>query len=97
MEALTSPTLRTTDPMERLIEAALIDARLRYVTDHGGGMPENLDFYLPDYDVFIEVKRFHSDRIAEQMSRAPNVIAVQGDVSARFVAAMIRALGAASP
>jgi hypothetical protein len=42
--------------------------------DHESG----LDFYLPDFDVYVEIKQFHSNRIAEQMSRRDNVIAIQG-------------------
>jgi len=37
-----------------------------------------LDFYLPSFNVYVEVKQFHSERIAEQMSRQENVIAIQG-------------------
>ena len=78
------------DPMERLIEEALIDAGIRFATDEGGGTDTRLDFYLPDYDVYIEVERFHSARISEQMARAPNVIVAQGEVAVRFLAAAIR-------
>lgn len=83
--------LRTKDPMEQIIEQALIDASIRYLTDKGGQNPTHLDFYLPDWDVHIEVKRMHSDRIAEQMSRAENVIAAQGEWAVRFLASVIRA------
>lgn len=75
---------RTRDPMERMVEHALHAAGLEYVTDQGGQNPAGLDFYLPQSDVHIEVKRFHSDRISDQMSRAPNVIAVQGEAAIRF-------------
>jgi len=79
----------TTDPMERLVERALIDAGIRFQTDHGGHVPANLDFYLPDFDVYLEVKRMHSPRISDQMARAPNVIAIQGEGSVRFVVEML--------
>jgi hypothetical protein len=81
--------LTTTDPMERLIEVALQKAGIRYVSDEGEGVPEHLDFYLPDHGIFIEVKRMHSPRIADQMSRAANVIAVQGLEGVRFMAALL--------
>lgn len=69
----------TTDPMERMVEDALLEAGVAFEPNRDGGGRYNLDFYLPEYEVAIEVKRFHSDRIAEQMSRAPNVIALQGE------------------
>lgn len=81
----------TTDPMERLVELALIDAGIRFQTDHGGHVPANLDFYLPDFDVYLEVKRMHSPRISDQMARAPNVIAIQGEASVRFVVEILTA------
>lgn len=78
------------DQMERLIEQALIDAGIRYVTDQGGGNDTRLDFSLIDYDVEIEVKRFYSARTGEQMARSANVIVAQGEIAIRFLAAAIR-------
>lgn len=82
--------MTTTDPMERIVEQALVDAGIRYVTDLGGGNPANLDFYLPDHDVHIEVKQAHSDRIAAQMARADHVIAAQGVKAVQLLAMAIR-------
>jgi transcription elongation factor Elf1 len=39
---------------------------------------QELDFYLPFFDVYIEVKLFHADRISRQMKSKENVIAIQG-------------------
>ncbi len=82
-----------TDPMERIIEAALIDAGVRFVTDAGGGTDHRLDFHLPDHGLAIEVKRFYSARSGEQIARAPHVILAQGEVAVRALAAMIRSGG----
>lgn len=76
------------DPIEQIIADALDNAGIAYVTDHGGGNPSGLDFRIAN-GIEIEVKRFHSDRIAEQMSRAENVIAVQGIEAARWLAGII--------
>lgn len=81
---------KTSDPMERIVEEALIDAGIRYNTDHGGGTEHRLDFELPDLGVAIEVKRMHTPRSIEQLARAPNVILAQGEVAIRFLAAAIR-------
>jgi hypothetical protein len=68
----------TKDPMERQMVELLNQAGIRFLCDdHRSG----LDFYLPDLDVYIEVKQFHSPRIANQMARRDNVIAVQGKKS----------------
>ena len=79
------------DPLERTIAEALDKAGIEYLTDFGGGNPSGLDFRL-DSGIEIEVKRFHSPRIATQMARANNVIAVQGAAAVAFMAECIAAL-----
>lgn len=76
------------DPMEAVVSTALESAGIRF--ESGPSAPARLDFYLPDHDIYIEVKQMHSDRIAEQMSRAPNVIAIQGMQAARFFASLLQ-------
>ena len=75
------------DPMEIMIADALNAAGLSFVSDVEGN-PSGLDFRLTN-GVEIEVKRFHSPRITEQMARAENVIAVQGAEAVRFFAALL--------
>lgn len=82
------------DPMEQLIRDALSGAGIRFQTDDGGGNPRNLDFYLPDLDLHIEVKQFHSERVAEQMARAENVIVAQGKDAVIWLARLITATAA---
>ena len=55
---------------------------------HGEPYPA-LDFYLPTLDIYIECKRASTPRIAEQMSRFPNVIAIQGLLAAQIFARII--------
>lgn len=71
------------DPMEAIIAQALNKAGVGYSRDLGGGNPTGLDFGLEN-GVQIEVKRFHTDRIAQQMARADNVIAVQGEGAVNY-------------
>lgn len=73
------------DPMEEMTERWLIANGVRYRRDDQTPEATQLDFYLLDFDVYIEVKRFHTDRIAKQMGRAENVIAVQGMKSLQFL------------
>jgi len=70
--------LTRTDPMEHLIEQALLDAGIAYATEDNPLNAAKLDFYLPDLDLYIEVKRLHTPRIAEQTARVENVIVAQG-------------------
>lgn len=92
------PTDEPTDPMERLIKDGLNAGCFRYTTDFGGGTDHGLDFHLVDLNIAIEVKQFHTDRIADQMSRHPNVIAVQGREAVQFMAELLaRARGRIIP
>lgn len=78
--------MRTDDPMERGFAELCARAGIACQSDdHRSG----LDFYLPDFDVYVEVKQYHSDRIAEQMSRRPNVIAIQGRTALAAFAKMV--------
>ena len=77
------------DPMEEIVRRALVAAGIRFHTDQGGGNPSGLDFVLPDLGIEIEVKRFHSPRIADQMARAENVVAIQGEVAVRWMASLL--------
>lgn len=82
------------DPMERLVANALEAAGIEF--RHGNNNPVGLDFYLPEHDLHIEVKRFHSDRIAGQMARADNVIAVQSEAAVRWLCDLITKEGESS-
>lgn len=66
------------DPMEQAIAEALTRAGILFVHEEEHLSEHPLDFYLPDFETYIEVKQFHSDRIGAQMAKAPNIIAVQG-------------------
>lgn len=81
----------TFDPVEQIVRQGLIDSGVRFIEECNE--THQLDFGLPDHGLLIEVKQFHSDRISEQMSRSPNVIAVQGRQAAEFFASALMALG----
>lgn len=84
------------DPMEMIIEMALRDAHIRFSREsRNAGRPQrpedvSLDFYLPDIDVYIEVKQFHSARTAAQLSQADNVILAQGRYAVEALGRLIR-------
>jgi len=91
-DAVTDRNRHTDDPMEKIMAAALDFSGLPYV------MPteeRTLDFYLTESQIFIEVKQFHAPRIADQMARHPDVIAVQGRRAVEWLASLLRRLPAA--
>jgi len=79
-------TREIADPMERLVAAALTKAGVPFTMDPRE--TADLDFRILNAPVYIEVKQMHSDRIAGQMARANNVIAVQGRGAVTWFAAL---------
>lgn len=61
------------DELEKQIGDALIEANIKFERKH-----QRLDFFLPKYDVYIEVKKYHSERVVKQLATQDNVILVQG-------------------
>jgi hypothetical protein len=80
------------DPMEAVLERGFEAAGIAYRRGDDG--PRRLDFYLPTLDIYVEVKRFHTPRIAEQMSRVPDIIVIQGMKAA---VTFVKMLGAYTP
>jgi hypothetical protein len=76
------------DPMERMVAAALTKAGLPYA-DETHPDAHNLDFFVPERLVHIEVKQFYSERSVRQMERAPFVILAQGRYAVAWLAEMI--------
>ena len=65
------------DPCESMLAMAMQSAGISFLREpHPDTL--GLDFYLPDFGVHIEVKRFGTPRSEYQMRRAKNVILVQG-------------------
>ena len=48
------------------------------------GNNQRLDFFLPDHDVYIEVKQYRSDRVNNQLKLHENIILLQGKKSVKF-------------
>lgn len=76
-------TSQIKDPVELEVAMGLDEAGIRYNHDTQGNT-NGLDFYLMDYDVYIECKAFHTERSNEQLKRAPNIILIQGIGAARL-------------
>src|SRR3546814_11907061 len=92
------PMACISDPVEEIIASALTQARIRFVHEsEAKGECRGLDFYLPDHDLFIEVTAYYTPRKIEQLSRAPNVILIQGRGAAHSFAAMLDHMPSISP
>lgn len=76
------------DHLEKAVGECLTRKGITFI--HESQDPDqDLDFYLPDYDVYIEVKQFHTDRISRQLASRDNVIVIQGRRSIEFLADLV--------
>jgi hypothetical protein len=74
----------TNDKLE-IIVADYLDRKKIFFVHESQNNGSSLDFYLPDYDVYIEVKRFYSDRALRQLQSRDNVILIQGIQAIKFL------------
>ncbi len=77
------------DHLEKKVAEALDGAGIDFVYEKEN-RTQILDFYLPQYDVYIEVKQYHSDRISKQMKLRDNVIAVQGIKAVNTIVSILK-------
>jgi len=61
------------DELEKQVGEALSASKIKF--ERKG---QRLDFFLPQYDVYIEVKKYHSERANAQLATQENIILVQG-------------------
>lgn len=68
------------DPVEAIVADALDDAGIDYIHEsERNGVYQNVDFYLPGYDIWIECKAFPcGKRVAKQLADKENIILIQG-------------------
>lgn len=65
------------DDLERTIGEKLTDLNVEFVHE-SENKNQQLDFYLPTFDIYIEVKQFYSNRVTAQLYAQQNVILIQG-------------------
>lgn len=70
--------------LEVRVGEALSNAGIKFIHE-SQGLDIPLDFYLPEYKVYIEVKKFHSDRTCKQLQQSDNIVLIQGRQSILFL------------
>lgn len=79
--------IKYSDHLEKMLHNALIEAGIEAIHESEGAI---LDFYLPEHDTYIEVKQYHSDRIAKQMAKADNILVLQGKTSVELFIKLLK-------
>ena len=72
------------DPLEIAVAEILDKAGIRYIHESQNN-GSRLDFYLPDHDLYIEVKKYHTPRVDSQLATKDNIILIQGANGVRFL------------
>jgi len=80
--------VRPKDPCEAIVYDALVSAGLEFTTEMQN-REQRLDFYIQSLDLMIEVKQFHTPRIARQLEDHENVILIQGKHAARMFSKLV--------
>lgn len=61
-----------TCPLEKKMVALLTKHAIDFRRpDRDKDDPTTLDFFLPDFALYVEVKQFHSPRISDQLAKVP--------------------------
>lgn len=66
------------DELEKQIGDTLVKCGINFNRN------QRLDFYLPDFDIYIEVKKYHSERSNSQLASQDNIILIQGKKAIDF-------------
>lgn len=77
------------DPLEIAVAEILDKAGIRYIHESQNN-GSRLDFYLPDHDLYIEVKKYHTPRVDSQLATKDNIILIQGANGVRFLRDMFK-------
>lgn len=77
--------------LEKDVADILNELKINFVHEHEkNGVQQRLDFYLPDYDVYIEVKNAYTERVKSQLASQKNVILIQGGGCVKFLAEILK-------
>lgn len=86
------------DPLEVAFAKMLMDAGIEFTRpERDAREPTNLDFYLPEIGIYVEIKQFHTPRIADQLAQLPqqkSALVLVGPQSVKDFMMLIAALTA---
>ena len=77
------------DQVEKIIYEGLDKRRIEYSRNKVTGGRE-IDFYLPEFDLWIEVCQFYTPRKIKQLENIPNIILIQGRHAASLFISLIK-------
>jgi hypothetical protein len=92
-----------TQPMEKHFAELLTAAGVDFIRPENLSPDEDettLDYYLPAFDLYVELKAYHSPRIATQLARVPrraNALVLMGPHSVAAFARLVERLSGGKP
>lgn len=76
--------LHISDFLEQAVADILTEKNISFIHESQNN-GSTLDFFLPDYNIYVEVKQYHTDRVLTQLREQENVILIQGKKSVEFL------------
>jgi hypothetical protein len=76
------------DHLEKQLANSLYEANIDFVHESESEVID-LDLFLPGSQVYIEVKQYHTPRIAAQTERHENIIVLQGKESVNYFCSLL--------
>ena len=90
-----------TCPLEKKFVSLLEESGIAYTRPENDARdPTNLDFHLTDFNIYVEVKQFHTPRIADQLERVPersSALVLVGPKSVEAFVSLVTILAASQP
>ena len=77
------------DHLEEHVARSLDECGIEFIHE-SESKDQILDFYLPFFDVYIEVKQYYTSRTSTQLSTEDNVIVVQGRLAVQLLEMLLR-------
>lgn len=69
--------LHISNPLEIEIANALNEKGIRFIHE-SQAVEQRIDFYLPEFNIYIEVKEYYSERSDKQLKANDEIILIQG-------------------
>lgn len=80
--------LHISNSLELEVANVLTDNGIEFI--HESQLPgQSLDFFLPQFNVYLEVKEYYSERSSKQLQRSDDIILIQGKKALYAFLAMV--------
>jgi hypothetical protein len=76
--------MKINDPIERIVAEVLLNKGIKFIHEMEN-KAQGLDFYLPEYDIFIECKAYSTPRTEKQIEDKKVILIQTSEAAKAFV------------